>query len=159
MKKSLYEAKLLKIKEKALKREQKLKDRIKKIKRPKAPSRRDLGKRLWKLTSLYVRNVEKCCYTCNKILTFKEREAGHFWTQGGHKRVKFDLMNVHTQCKGCNHFKSGNLAPYASRLIKEYGLKKYQNLELRSNDATPFTEIELEKMILEMEEKIKALIL
>ncbi len=172
MKKLTYEQKIQKLKEralkqkeklkeKALKKEQRLKDRLQKakIKKPKAPSRKSLADRLWKLTSQYVRNIESECYTCPKVLEFREREAGHYWTQGGHKRVKFDLMNVHTQCHSCNHFKSGNLAKYASRLIREYGIEKYQDLELRSNDSTPFTEIELEQMILEMEEKIKSLIL
>ena len=99
MKQSVFEQKLEKFKEKTLKREQRWKDRLQKVKsKKKAPSRKVLGKRLWKLTSLYVRNIEKSCYTCQKMIVFKDREAGHFWTQGGHKRVKFDLMNVHTQC-------------------------------------------------------------
>lgn len=173
MKKLTYEQKIQKLKEralkqkeklkeKALKREQRLKDRLHKakLKKPKAPSRKELSKRLWKLTSMYVRNIEPSCYTCGKIiLDVNDREAGHYWTQGTHKRVKFDLMNVHTQCVSCNKFKSGNLGPYASRLLRDYGLERYQELEMKKNDSTPFTPIELEQMILEMEEKIKSLIL
>lgn len=116
-----------------------------------------LKKNLWKLVSKFVRLSEGSCYTCNKFLSYESRTAGHYWTQGGHQRTRFEPMNVHVQCLSCNSFKSGNLATYASRLIEEYGTDQFRDLNLRAKDSTPFQREELETLIEEYKSKLSNL--
>jgi len=113
----------------------------------KKPTLKQLRDKLWKLVSLYVRTKETNCYTCLKYLELKQRSAGHFWTKKGHPYVRFDLMNVHTQCLTCNSFQSGNLANYVTRLIKDYGLPAYNELTLRAKSGQRFRRDELEAKI------------
>lgn len=53
--------------------------------------------------------------------------AGHFW----HDKLDFDEMNINCQCIKCNHFLSGNLGEYATRLIDKHGLEKFNELGTR----------------------------
>lgn len=115
---------------------------------PKKPTKKQLKTKLWKLVSQYVRSQETHCYTCDKYIPDKkDRHAGHYWTKKGHPRTTFDLMNVHVQCLSCNSFKSGNISYYSARLLRDYGLELYQDLEARAKDSRPFTALELEQMI------------
>ena len=149
MKKLTYENKLQKLKEATLRKEARLKKRLA-LTKVKRPGTRKLKKDLWKLVSKYVRTLEPNCYTCGKYLPkFSEREAGHYWTQGGHKPTVFDLMNVHTQCHNCNHWKSGNLAEYAARLIEDYGIDKFQDLKVRAKSNVKVEKADLENLIQE----------
>lgn len=123
----------------------------------KKKSQKQLKNLLWKLTSRYVRTKEQRCYTCGKYLDYVDRQAGHYWTQGGHKNTKYDLMNIHTQCMGCNHFKSGNLAEYAHHLINDYGLEEFMRLEQRAKMDVKLNILDYELMVEEMKQKISAL--
>lgn len=145
MNKALYEKKLLKLKESAAKKEKRLQKRL--FLQKNKSSKSNLKKDLQKLVNKYVRLREESCYTCYKYLPYPKRTAGHFWTQGGHQRTRFELMNIHTQCVSCNSFKSGNLAPYASRLLEQYGAAAFQALHRRANDPTPFDKEFLEEQI------------
>ena len=82
----------------------------------------------WKTFSLWIRNRDKKCITCGSTKTL---QAGHFW----HACLDFDEININTQCSGCNHYKSGNLAIYAIYLLNKYGKRKFDALEHRKNLA------------------------
>ena len=80
----------------------------------------------WAVFSKCIRNRDNYkCYTCQSSGGLMN--AGHFW----HGVLDFDEENIHCQCVGCNHFKSGNLAVYASNLIRDMGIKKFKALEIR----------------------------
>lgn len=167
MKQQTYEKKLLKLKEAASRKEKRLQKRLflqknksldsaqrkearlkKRLLLQKNKSRKsDMKKDLQKLVNKYVRLRESSCYTCLDYLPYPKRTAGHFWTVGGHQRTRFELMNIHTQCVSCNKYKSGNLAPYASRLLEQYGAAAFQALHRRANDSTPFDKEFLEEEI------------
>ena len=83
-----------------------------------------LKDKAWNTFSLFIRKRDKRCVTCGST---KSLQAGHYW----HAVLDFDEMNINAQCAGCNHFKSGNLAVYASYLIVKYGSKKFKELEIR----------------------------
>lgn len=79
----------------------------------------------WKTFADWVKKRDKYfCVTCGSQ---NDLQAGHFW----HNVLDFDEMNINTQCKQCNHFKSGNLAVYSNFLIDKYGLEKFKDLEKR----------------------------
>ena len=153
-----YQKKIQRLKDSADRKEKRLKKRIELQKsKAKQSSKSYLKKTLWKLVSKWVRTHEDHCYTCRKFLPWKKRTAGHFWTQGGHQRTRFELMNVHTQCVSCNSFNSGNLAPYAIRLVEDYGVAAFQSLHRRANDSTPWEKQELEEAIQEYKSKLSNL--
>lgn len=83
-----------------------------------------LHKKAWDIFSLWVRNRDKRCVTCGSRVTL---QAGHYW----HGVLDFDEININAQCSGCNHFRSGNLALYASYLINKYGIDEFKALEMR----------------------------
>jgi len=136
-----------------MKTEQKLekaKLKIEKLKlklKTKKHTRKELKNKLWIITSKLIRLSYISCYTCDKSLSWEDRQAGHFWSRGGHPATYFDLDNIRTQCVGCNNWKSGNLAEYSVRLRREIGEIRFHNLELRAHRNKKFTPQELEELI------------
>jgi|SRR3990167_531273 len=86
--------------------------------------RERLKDRAWIVFSKWIRKRDKFCVTCGAR---ENLQAGHFW----HNILDFDEMNINAQCSRCNHFLSGNLAPYSTYLIKKYGIKEFEALEVR----------------------------
>lgn len=111
-----------------------------------------LKKKLWKIFSLYIRQRDKgTCFTCGVKHPIKEMQAGHYI----HNRCDFDEMNVNCQCIRCNHFKHGEGAIYAERLIKKYGPAKVDALRRRSKQIEKYTIEELEELIEKYRKLIK----
>lgn len=117
-------------------------------------TKKQLKNKLWKLVSKYVRTKEEKCYTCNKWLPYEKRAAGHFWTQGRHKRVMYNLMNVHTQCVSCNSFNGGQHNEYSVHLLLDYGPEDFLELEREAKSNVPLTTFELEQLINEMQKRV-----
>jgi hypothetical protein len=85
----------------------------------------NLKRKAWDLFSKWIRERDgDRCITCGSR---NQLCAGHFW----HGVLDFDEMNINCQCKQCNTFKSGNLAPYSVYLIRKYGPKAFEDLEKR----------------------------
>lgn len=75
-----------------------------------------------KIVSLYVRlrdsdeNGNCQCYTCPAILPYAQMDCGHYVPRGC-LYLRWDTTrNLRSQCKGCNQFKSGNLAIFGQKL-------------------------------------------
>lgn len=85
---------------------------------------KDLKRKAWEIFSKWIRNRDKRCVTCGSR---NQLCAGHFW----HGVLDFDEMNINCQCRQCNTFKSGNLAPYSVYLLNKYGEEKFKDLEKR----------------------------
>lgn len=80
----------------------------------------------------YVRYRDRndICISCEKPLAFETKyDAGHWKTQGAHKWIAYDEMNVNGQCVECNQYKSGNEAAQRPRLIEKWGLAEVERLE------------------------------
>jgi len=90
----------------------------------KVSKRPNLHRKAWDIFSKWIRNRDKICVTCGSR---DQLQAGHFW----HAVLDFDEININTQCKHCNHFWSGNLAPYSVYLINKHGQAKFLDLEKR----------------------------
>lgn len=85
----------------------------------------DLRRKAWNVFSKWICDRDRgICVTCGNR---NANQAGHFW----HGVLDFDEMNINLQCKSCNLFKSGNLAPYSLYLIKKHGIEKFEDLEKR----------------------------
>lgn len=136
------ELKLAKLKEKKrVKRDKKLN------------SYRRLNKIAWELTSEAVRksyadeNGMVKCYTCPKIMKWKEADCGHFH----HGKLDFDReRNLRPQCYYCNRMKHGNHAIFGTYLAQELGAEGMKKLLLDANTKI-YTWTELKSII----EKLK----
>ena len=118
----------------------------------KLPSIRGLRDRAWVAFSRSVRMRASDwrwyakCYTCGIYADYKQLQAGHFL----HSQLDFDRRNVHPQCVKCNHYQNGNLAKYATRLVKEYGPMVLKDLEIASGHrGNKYSRKELEEILTE----------
>lgn len=79
------------------------------------------------------RDLGKECISCEAILTEKEvgggYDAGHYLSRGARGQLRFDEDNCHGQCKRCNRYLSGNIAPYRIKLIARIGIESVLRLE------------------------------
>lgn len=91
-------------------------------------SKKELIKRLDRLTSVLVRLRDKRCVTCGRPLMFKQREAGHYIPREV-METRWDFFNVHTQCHICNVAKGGNLTTYRRHIIRLYGPETHERLQ------------------------------
>jgi hypothetical protein len=103
-----------------------------------------LKAKAWKVFGDWIKARDN--YICVSCGAFEANQAGHFW----HNVLDFDEININCQCIRCNHFLSGNLAPYSAYLIRKHGLRKFNALEKRKNLALGGeyrTELDYEKII------------
>lgn len=115
-----------------------------------------LKKKLWKLTSEYVRrrdadeNGYVSCVTCGTTKHWKEMQAGHFIPQAQGNAVKWDLRNIAPQDYRCNINLGGNGAEYYPYMIERYGQEVVDELRRLSHTTVKFTVSDLQEKIVEM---------
>jgi Zn ribbon nucleic-acid-binding protein len=91
-----------------------------------------LDSKLWLLISQIVR-IRDCiecgtgalfglvpCITCGYTRTWQEMDAGHFISRNK-KATKFNLLNIHAQCKKCNRFESGRQFEHGQAIDRIHG--------------------------------------
>jgi 5-methylcytosine-specific restriction endonuclease McrA len=91
------------------------------------------------------------CYTCEKVGTKGEMDAGHF-IPATRETVRFNEINVHCQCTRCNRFMHGNAHEYAWKIQKEYGPRMLDELHEMAGKLKHWTVdelLEIEKMYIE----------
>ena len=67
------------------------------------------------------------CISCGQ---FKELEAGHYYSAGKFRSLKFNPLNVNGQCKQCNGWLRGNLIFYGKGLMDKIGQKELDKLHV-----------------------------
>jgi len=112
-----------------------------------------LKNKLWKLTSEYIRRrdadengIVACC-TCGKEKHWKEMDAGHYIPQARGNATRWDLSNIHAQCRRCNGFLEGNSAEYSVYIDNRYGKGYAESLRLKSHQTVKFSESDYQLMI------------
>lgn len=85
------------------------------------------------------------CISCEEIKTIDQSENGHYYRRGK-LSVRWDLINNNRQCTVCNRIKEGNEKMYRIGLIKKFGLKEIELLDIRSNQIVKYSVPELEEM-------------
>jgi len=95
------------------------------------------------------------CISCN--LPPKKKNAGHYYSSGGHSNIRFDEDNVHLQCEACNTFLSGNLLNYQIGIQKKIGAQKLLELQERAHVTKKWTIDELKEIIETYKTKVKEL--
>lgn len=69
-------------------------------------------------------------------------DAGHYRSRGAAPHLRFDLRNIHSQCKRCNRYLSGNAAAYRVGLVERIGIGQVEALEA-DNEPRKWTREEL----------------
>lgn len=101
------------------------------------------------------RDQGKLCISCNTVP--KKKNAGHYFSSGGHSNVRFDEDNVHLQCEHCNTYLSGNLLNYQIGIEKRIGGEKLIELQSRAHIEKRWTIEELKNIIKKYKEKVKVI--
>jgi hypothetical protein len=106
-------------------------------------------------TFIRLRDRGKPCISCNQPP--KKKNAGHYYSQGGHSYVRFDEDNVHLQCEHCNTFLSGNLLNYQIGIEQRIGAAKLIELQGRAHLEKRWDVEELKQLIKKYKEKYNEL--
>ena len=80
------------------------------------------------------------CCSCGKIAHYTDMDAGH-WINRGCMKTRYELKNVHLQCRHCNRYREGNGPGYSMFMLNKYGTEVMDDL------------IELSKMICQRKQK------
>ena len=111
--------------------------------------------------STFIRNRDTLdglgyCISCRKLKRFEELDAGHFVN----RRIlslRFDEVNVQSQCRFCNRFNEGNNIDFAQGLQRKYGLKILDYLAAAKRNHVKYTVFELELITEKYKKKLKEL--
>jgi len=95
------------------------------------------------------------CISCNTIP--KKKNAGHYFSSGGHSNVRFDEDNVHLQCEHCNTYLSGNLLNYQIGIEKRIGAEKLIELQGKAYLEKRWSVDELKEIIKKYKTKVRQL--
>jgi hypothetical protein len=107
------------------------------LKKERTRSQKSLKKELDAVFSQYIRLKDAVdgiatCVTCGVKKPWKEMQAGHYISRK-HLSTRWDEVNVHCQCVGCNIFKKGAMDEYARFMIKKYGQGVLDDLAEKKN--------------------------
>lgn len=122
---------------------------VKKVKRVKS-AKSKLKAKAWAEFSKYIRNKYAIdgsakCYTCGKLKTIKELQAGH-GIGGRGNSILFEERVVRPQCAGCNIFGRGQYRIFTRKLIAELGLDVYDELTTQADTLKKLTEKDLQEI-------------
>jgi len=88
-----------------------------------------------------MRDHGKQCISCGSLPEQKlggSMDAGHYRSRGSAGHLRYNVFNIHSQCKKCNRFGSGNAVDYRIELIKRIGLDRVERIE-NDNQYRKFT--------------------
>lgn len=104
---------------------------------------------LWALLSPLVKQRDgNVCFSCRRAnLEGSGWHAGHMFAAGSHNILRFDPLNIHSQCFHCNINLGGNGAAYAHAFIRYHGDKLFCSLERQSREIKKWKPYELEMLI------------
>lgn len=93
------------------------------------------------------------CITCDFSGHISQLDAGHFIPK--HNANLFSERGVHTQCRKCNRFRSGEQLEYRRQVVRLYGEGADIELEKEAREHKKYTLQELESIRQKYKEKIK----
>lgn len=100
------------------------------------------------------KNGNIICISCGKIIDWKQSDCGHYINRR-HNALRYDEKNCNAQCRSCNRFDEGNIQGYRKGLIKKYGIKEVESLEIRKHNHCKLGEFEIKILTQEYKKKLK----
>lgn len=126
--------------------------KAKKAKKRKTSERKKLIKQLDQIIrEIVFKDDPHYCVTCGKT---ERLQLGHLITRARYG-VRWDLMNCHIQCAGCNFRHEFQPEIYTRWFLNLYGEEAYQQLCHRAETQGKYTIDELETMLMELTEQSK----
>ena len=122
-----------------------------------------LKKKLWKLTSEFVRRsaADKSgntqCVTCGLVRPWKCLQAGHFIPKARGLSVYFDLRNLAPQCYRCNINLGGNGPNFYTWMLYVRGQAVIDDLQAKSHQTLKIKPSEYMDMIAAMQQRLDML--
>lgn len=113
------------------------------LKKQKKPSRKTLIKKLDAIVSQYVRMRDKKCICCG---TTENLTCGHLFSRVSYS-TRWEEMNVHAQCTGCNLKHEYNPHIMTIAFIKKYGQERYEKLLELHVKPKKFKDADLQELI------------
>ena len=96
------------------------------------------------------------CISCGKVMKQGVIDAGHLWSAGGHANIRFNELNVNSQCsRPCNKDLSGDPNNYRIGFIRKYGIAKLEYLDSIAHDEKKYSIEELKEIINIYKNKLK----
>ena len=91
-------------------------------------------KKLQTLVNAYIRQRDSrdgffTCIACCKTLPVSKCQAGHYIPVSKSQFLRFNELNIHAECQGCNCFDESHLIFYRRNLVKKIGLEAVESLE------------------------------
>lgn len=129
---------------------------------PEKQSVKSLKSKAWKLFSKYIRlKYSKhgiCeCYTCGSKGDWRSFDCGH--CIGGRGNFILFHESCRPQCKYCNlkppFGKGGNYEIFIPKIIREYGIKEYEELVFKSRQVHKRTKGDYLSLILDLQDKLE----
>ena len=96
------------------------------------------------------------CFTCNRPLTFKIAQNGHFVGRQ-YKALRWDKVNCNPQCYVCNCLNEGEKVKYAIALDNKYGPGTAENLNMRKHNKCDLDRATMMILIEECKREIQLL--
>jgi hypothetical protein len=96
------------------------------------------------------------CITCGIWKPVTQMQAGHFVSRTCNV-LRYEDMNVHAQCQGCNIWHSGEQYEYSRQIDDRYGKGTAQRLHSRRHESKKWKAEELEQIIEDAKDYIKEL--
>ena len=106
--------------------------------------------------SLADRNGLCTCFTCGKVVHWKDIDNGHFRGRR-HLATRYDIDNCRPQCKPCNQFKDGKLEQFEDNLRREIGSVRVDTVIANSHLTVKISEPEAQAMLQSLKQKNKEL--
>lgn len=96
------------------------------------------------------------CCSCGKTKPVEQMDAGHFISRRK-KKTRWHEDNVFGQCHFCNRFDQGGAAGYGIFMVKKFGLEYVESLHQLAQTTAKYTDADIEQMIADYKDKLKAL--
>lgn len=116
------------------------------------PSIKTLKRKLDDVFSIYIRLRDSdssgfCrCISCGKVQHWKDVDNGHYVNRS-HMGTRYSERNCNAQCRSCNRFSEGNNIGYTRGLIRKYGIKVIDELDVKKHTQTYMKPFDYEVLI------------
>lgn len=106
------------------------------------------------------------CISCKRPIELFENkngivmpagDAGHFYSAGKVASLRFNVNNIHLECRSCNVYNERHLESYKPNLIAKIGEDRFKELERLSKTSVRFTAKYYQRLIDIARKKIKIL--
>jgi len=99
-------------------------------------------------------NGYRCC-TCPH--TTGQMDGGHFLPTSGYSAIRYNINQIHQQCKRCNRFNGGMPKEYRVFMINKYGLEYVEKLESTKGELRSYSVEFYQRIIKILRVKIRKL--